>query len=117
MVNMNQFISFDKLNIGDKLKFQEDIKTYTIKAIGYPYVICTTPFNLQKTVYYTILDFKKRIRNRHNLIFNPYDFKDQKDIDECLKDLLEKNHSIEISHRGQLDLNIIDIQSNEPKIK
>lgn len=101
---------FKTLELGDKIKLCGDAsKYYTIKAIGYPFIICTRPYNFKSTVFYTILDFEKGIRNRHNLIFNPYDFKKQEDINKCLNDLLNKTDEIELSHRNYEDLEILEI--------
>jgi hypothetical protein len=42
------------------------------------------------------------------LIFNSYDYKDQNDIDACLKDL--QAGKIELSRRNKIDLHIAIIE-------
>lgn len=102
--------TFNALELGDKVRLYGDANNlYTVKAIGYPFIICTRPYNLKSTVFYTILDFEKCIRNRHNLIFNPFNFKIQKDIDKCLSHLLNKTDGISLSHRNHIDLEIFEI--------
>jgi len=86
-----------RLNIGDKIKFKSEKQRYTVKAKSDRYIICTKPFNPKKTVLYTIIDLYHGIRGPNDLIFNIYDYSEQKDIDECIKDL-EKNE-LEVSRR------------------
>ena len=59
----------ESLAVGDKVKFTEEKQRYTVQAASERYAVCTKPFNLRKTVFYTIVDFKDRIRGTENLIF------------------------------------------------
>lgn len=58
-------------NVGDKIKLHGDKQTYTIRARDSRFVIMTTPFNLQKTYFYTIVDLKHRVRGASNKPFGP----------------------------------------------
>ena len=90
------------MKIGDKIKLENQKQRFTVKALSDRYAILTKPFNPIHSVIYTIIDFKKRQRNRNDLIFNPYDYAKQEDIDKCLKDLdAGKCH---LSYRGIRDL-------------
>lgn len=95
------------LKAGDKIKFQNEKHKYTIKAKSDRYLICTKPFNLQKTCLYTIIDLDRLVRGTNNLVFNAYDYMVQEHIDECLKDL--ETGEIEVTHRNciLLDVEII----------
>lgn len=93
---------FKALEPGDKVWFESEKRPYIVKASNEIFSICTKPFNLQHTCLYTIIDWRKGKRNRNNMIFNPYDYMGQTDIDECLRDLTNPNHGCEISHRGGL---------------
>ncbi|GAA4879494.1 hypothetical protein GCM10023310_69580 [Paenibacillus vulneris] len=97
------------LKVGDKVYFKTDKRPYTVKACNELFVICTKPFNLQHTCIYTIIDWKKGKRNRNNMVFNPYDYTKQSDIDECLQDLSDPNHVCEISHRGAVNIDIVRV--------
>jgi hypothetical protein len=55
--------------IGDKIKFKREKQRYTIQATDGRYLICTKPFNAKKTVIYTIVDLKEKIRGTDNLVF------------------------------------------------
>lgn len=96
------------LKVGDKIKFASDKQRYTVKAKDDRYIICTKPFNLKKTVLYTIIDLKRWVRGTNNMVFNPYDYSKQEDINECLVDLQYHNHGLEVTHRNcvQLDVEI-----------
>ncbi|MFA6876127.1 MAG: hypothetical protein WCQ87_05790 [Parabacteroides sp.] len=88
--------------VGDKVWFKGEKRPYTIKACNERYLICTKPFNLQHTVFYTIVDLDTNWRAPNDLVFNFYDYSIQADIDECLKDLitgrcgLSKRHGVEM---------------------
>ena len=99
------------LKVGDKIKFKSEKQRYTVKAKSDRYLICTKPFNPQKTVLYTIVDLKRLVRGPNNLVFNMYDYTVQEDIDECLKKLVgdKKNNdmdALEVSHRHGIQLDV-----------
>ena len=93
-----------RLNVGDKIKFKSEKQRYTIKAKSDRYLICTKPFNLQKTVLYTIIDAEENIRGTNYLIFNCYDYAKDEDIQDCLSDLI--SGKLEISRRNRIELDI-----------
>jgi hypothetical protein len=70
------------------------------------YAICTVPFNPQRTVLYTILDFHRDVRGPDNLIFS-FGYETDEDIDARISDL--ENQDIEVTHRSSryLPLDII----------
>lgn len=92
------------LKIGDKIKFINEKQKYTIKAKSDRYIICTKPFNLKKTVLYTIVDLERLVRGTNNMIFNPYDYAKRENIQECLKDL--ESEITEVSHRNCVKLDV-----------
>lgn len=91
------------IRVGDKLKFKEEGHRYVVRAMNERYIICTKPFNLNNTYFYTIVDFQEKIRGAHNVIFDSY-----KDTDQSFKLMLRHliDGTIEISHRNRIDLNI-----------
>lgn len=95
-----------KLKKGQKIWFIEEKKPYKIIVCDDRYAICTKPFNLKKTVLYTIIDKKENIRGTENLIFC-MGFETYSDCCEAL-DRLNKKES-EISHRNRIELNILKI--------
>jgi hypothetical protein len=102
--------SFNVLETGDKVWLGVEKRPYIVRAANELFAICTKPFNLQRTCLYTIIDWRKGKRNRNNMIFNPYDYMNQEDIAECLRDLTDPNHVCEISHRGAVKLDILHIE-------
>lgn len=93
-----------EFNKGDKIYFKGEKLPYVVKACDERWVICTKPFNLKHTVFYTILDLVENIRGTNNWIFNPYDYKVQEDIEQCLLDL--QNGEVEITRRNRVHLSI-----------
>ncbi len=99
------------IKVKDKVYFAAEKSPYTVKAFDGRYAICTKPYNLKKTVVYTIIDFKEAKRSTNDLIFNIYDYKVQADIDECLKDL--NSGKIGLSRRNSIELDIIKVHPCE----
>ena len=57
--------------------------------------------DLRNEKIYTIIDFKRNIKAPHNLIFGGYNFKNQKSIDQLLKDV--SSGKTELSERNRSD--------------
>jgi len=102
-------VTSNDIEVGDKVYFATDKKPFTVKATNEKFTILTKPFNLRKTVFYTIIDWHQGFRNRNNMVFNPYDYSAQEDIDQCLRDLCDPESVVKISHRGKVKLDIVRI--------
>lgn len=87
----------------DKIKFKGENRPYHVQACDSRYLICTKPFNLKKSVLYTIVDFKENIRGTENLVFC-MGFETRKLCKEALK-RLQSGYS-EISYRNRIRLDI-----------
>lgn len=92
-----------KFKVGDKLKFKNEKQQYTIQACDERYLICTKPFNIKKTVLYTIVDLKNKIRAPENLIFC-MGFETKELCEEALS-RLQKGES-ELSYRNRVTLEL-----------
>lgn len=90
-----------KLKKGDKVWFPGQKQGYTVRVRNNRYAICTKPFNLKKSVMYTIIDFKEQIRGTENLIFC-MGFETDKHCEEALQRLIEGKS--EISRRSRVPL-------------
>lgn len=114
-----------ELSKGMQIFFIGEKAPMTVKAVNEKFAIATRPLhrwydaslihhevnmgafmsfteaykNLQKEIIYTCIDLEKNIRGPHNLIMGGYSFKNQKDIDRLLKDLV--SGETEISKRNQ----------------
>lgn len=58
-----------KLPVGSKIKFRREKLRYTVQASDERFAICTKPFNPQRTVLYSIIDFEEQVRGPEDLIF------------------------------------------------
>lgn len=58
----------------------------------------------KKEIIYAILDFESGKKAPNNLVFNPYDYCVQEDIDKCLSDLI--SGECELSRRNAVDIEI-----------
>jgi hypothetical protein len=94
-----------RLNLGDKIKFRNEKQRFTVKAKSDRYLICTKPFNLQKTCLYTIIDLDRFERGTNDRVFNDYDYMLQDDIDRCLSDL--ESCDVEVSYRNCVPLDVV----------
>lgn len=89
--------------VGTKIWFSSERHGYTVRASNTAFAILTKPFNAQKTVLYTIIDWELGIRGPSNLIFNI-----GAETDEQCSQLLDMLTSgeIEVSHRRFVKLDI-----------
>lgn len=90
-----------EFKIGDKIQFDGERNAYTVRACDSRFLICTKPFNLQKTVLYTIVDLQERIRGTENLVFG-MGFETDEDCQEALQRI--QSGETEISHRNRVKL-------------
>jgi hypothetical protein len=91
------------MNVGDKVKFREEKLRYTVQACDERFAVCTKPFNAQKTVLYTVIDFKWEVRGTENLIFG-----EGAETREQCEEMLARLASgeTEVSHRNRIPLRI-----------
>jgi len=88
-------------HVGDKIKFKEEKQAYTIRACDGRFLICTKPFNLRRTVIYTIVDLREKVRGTENLIFC-MGFNTEEQCNEALKRL--QDGESEVSYRNRIPL-------------
>jgi hypothetical protein len=71
----------DRLRLapGDRVKFRGEKQRYTVRAVSTDgrWVICTKPFNLRRTVIYTVIDFDSGVRGPDNCLGLGYETEDQ----------------------------------------
>lgn len=96
-----------KCKIGTKIQFSEEVRPYRVRARSERYLICTKPFNPRRTVLYTVVDLKERIRGTENLIFG---FGAETDA-ECqnMVDRLDARLS-EVSRRNRIPLSVAKVE-------
>jgi len=92
-----------RLKVGTKIKFTSEKQRYTVQASNRRFAVCTKPLNVQRTVLYTIIDFKEGVRGTENLIFCA-GFETRKLCEEALG-RLERGES-EVSYRNRIPLDI-----------
>lgn len=86
---------------GTKIKWINEKKRYTCIARNDRYIIVAKPFNLKKeTCIYSIIDTKKMVCNRDNMIFSTYNYLNQEDCQTALMRLNDSSDPFEISMRG-----------------
>jgi hypothetical protein len=103
-INTNMIIE-----VGDKIKFRTDKQRFTVIARNERFIICTKPFNLKRTVLYTVVDLENDIRGTENLVFGA-GAETQEQCNEMLKRLA--SGETEISHRNYIRLDVESVQTN-----
>ena len=111
--------------VGNKVKFYNEKKTYTIQACNNRYAICNYPINMirhfglwgtrkdgkryvnERTVIYTIIDLVKNVRGPENLIFG-LGAETRSQCEEMLTRLTQpfEKAITEVSYRHRLPLDI-----------
>ena len=98
------------LKIGDKILFDGDRMSYTVRAVSADgnYAICTRPHNPSRTIRYTIIDFCKNRRGPDNMIFSDSYLTDE-DINQRMREI--EGGVLETSRRRSLPLKISKINN------
>lgn len=94
-----------KYKVGDKVKFKREKQRYTIQACNDRYLICTKPMNALKTVLYTIVDLKEKIRGAENLVFG-LGAETKQSCEEMLFRITTNDTEISYRNRIPLDLEV-----------
>lgn len=88
---------------GQKIKFESERQSYTIRACDDRFLICTKPFNVKKTVLYTIVDLHDKIRGTEGTIFCR-GFEQDKQCAEALKRVQSGDSLVSFRNRIALDI-------------
>ena len=104
-----------RATVGTRIWFFGESHPYRVRARSERYLVCTKPFNLQKTVLYTVVDLVEGIRGTENLIFGMGAESDQ-DCLEMIERLEGKRagkfpgaEATEVSHRNRVPLLVMRI--------
>ena len=102
------------VQVGDYIRFEEEVKKYEVRARNTDYLIMTKPFvnNRVRTVQYCIVDLINNIRGPENLIFGMG--AETTEQCEAMLDRLISNES-EVSFRNKLPLRMKKIFLNKDK--
>lgn len=87
-----------------KIWFANEKRPYKVRAFNERYAICTKPFNLRQTIFYSIIDIKENVRSTENLVFG-YGFETDMECEEALERLI-KGVS-ELSRRNKIELDVL----------
>lgn len=89
--------------VSTKIWLDSERQGYTVRASNAAFAILTKPFNISKTVLYTIIDWERGVRGPSNLIFDTGAETDE----ECLELLnMLTSGEVEVSSRRCVKLNI-----------
>lgn len=104
-----QLVRLPDAKVGDKVKFTEERLSYTVRARGDRYLVCTKPFNARKTVLYTVVDLSEWVRGTENLILGAGAETDEQ-CAEMLRRLEGRDGELglttEVSHRNRISINV-----------
>ncbi len=96
-------MELNRLKPGDKVYVPHEKHPYTIRCRDNRFIICTKPFNLQRTVRYFIVDLVRKIRGPDNMVFCS-GYETQEQCEDRLKEL--QDGSIDVSSRRSIPLDI-----------
>lgn len=92
-----------RVEVGDKVYVPKEKRPYRVRARDERFIICTKPYNPQRTVRYFIVDLKEKVRGPDNMVFCS-GYETDEDCAERLKEL--QSGEIEVSCRRHVDLDI-----------
>jgi len=90
---------------GSKIKFFNEVKPYKVRCNSERYTICTKPFNPEKTVLYTIIDWDEQRRGPENLVFGFGAETDEQCLEMLVRLLDGRTGRSEVSFRHDVPLN------------
>jgi hypothetical protein len=93
----------ETLSCGDRVKFAEEVKPYMVQAANEAFAVLTKPFNLKKTVLYTVIDWKRGVRGTENLVFG-MGAETREQCEEMLERLTQGE--TEVSYRNYIPIRI-----------
>lgn len=93
-----------KIPVGTKIWLGKQTKPFTVKASNRFFSICTKPYNPQKTVLYTIIDWHHQVNSTENLVFG-FGAETTEECEEMLQRLTDGKSNL--SHRKIVKLNIV----------
>ena len=94
-------MNWKDLKPGDPVYINNEKRPYRVKCRDDRYIICTKPYNMQRTVMYFIADLKEQRRGPDNMVFC-FGYETQKQCEERLKEL--QAGTIEVSRRHDVPL-------------
>lgn len=94
-------ISYCDLKPGDPVYVPNEVRPYRVKCRDERYIICTKPYNPQRTVRYFIIDLERGVRGPDNMVFCS-GYETQEQCEERLKELQEG--TIEVSYRNRVGI-------------
>jgi len=103
MINLGSYYIKGKVPVGTKIKFSGEKRMYTVQASNICFAVCTKPFNAKKTVLYSIIDFKEKIRGAENLIFG-LGAETKEECEEMLERLTQGESKISRRNRTELEI-------------
>ncbi|QWS68207.1 hypothetical protein SEA_VANLEE_90 [Gordonia phage VanLee] len=98
--------------VGTRLWFADEAQPYTVRASNVAFAVCTKPFNLRRTVLYTVVDWRNEIRGTENLVFG-FGAETDEQCQEMLARLTAGES--EVSYRNVTALNIV--RSEIPEVQ
>lgn len=107
---MNANIDLSQSQVGWRVRFNEEKQAYTIQARGNRYLVCSKPFNAQRTTLYTVVDLQNGVRGTENLIFQA-GAETREECEEMLTRLEGRDSYIqtEVSHRNRVPLSVVAV--------
>lgn len=99
----NILYDFRVIPVGAKIWFYGEKQGYTVRASNVAFCVCTKPFNVQKTVLYTIIDWERGERNYENLVFGMGAETDE-ECQEMLDRLTTGESEVSYRHPAKIDI-------------
>lgn len=88
--------------VGARVWFVGEARPYRIRARDERFLVCTKPFNLQRTVLYTVLDLQEQVRGTEDTLL----CRGAETDVQCHEMLLRMGGESQVSSRNRVPLNI-----------
>lgn len=91
---------------GARVRFSGEVRPYTVRVSNERFAVCTKLFNLRHTSLYTIVDLKRNVRGRENLIFG-MGFETDEQCEQALERLISGESEVSYRHYVPLEIEAV----------
>lgn len=101
------------IRVGDKVQFEQSNRWWKVRAVSddSKFAILTSPFNLHKTVHYTIIDNERGVRGPDDRIFSS-GYESDDDVNERMRELVTGEIAVSKRTSRCLPLDIANVVSS-----
>lgn len=114
-MDANTINKLESAVVGSRVWLDGESQPYKVRARDDRYIICTKPFNLKRTVLYTIIDLERSKRGPDNMVFGA-GYETDEQVSARMAELSAGREEgavdrLELSRRREVDLDVVMVSN------